>query len=149
MKILMVCLGNICRSPIAQGILSSKTKHLNVTVDSAGTAGYHIGNPPDRRSIEISERYNINLRNQRARQFTRADFDEFDIIYAMDTNNYAHLIALAKSQEEKEKIRMILNEREPGLFQSVPDPYYGGKNGFKEVYTLLEKACSKIVNQIE
>ena len=149
MKILMVCLGNICRSPIAQGILSSKTKHLNVIVDSAGTAGYHTGSPPDSRSIEIAKRHNIDLQNQRARQFTRNDFDEFDIIYAMDTNNYAHLIALTKNQKEKEKIRMILNEIEPGLFQSVPDPYYGGKNGFEKVYNLLEKACHKIVNQIE
>ena len=145
----MVCLGNICRSPIAQGILSSKTKHLNVIVASAGTAGYHTGSPPDRRSIEIAKRHNIDLQNQRARQFTRNDFDEFDIIYAMDTNNYAHLIALTKNQKEKEKIRMILNEIEPGLFQSVPDPYYGGKNGFEKVYNLLEKACHKIVNQIE
>ena len=149
MKILMVCLGNICRSPIAQGILSSKTKHLNVIVDSAGTAGYHTGSPPDSRSIEIAKRHNIDLQNQRARQFTRNDFDEFDIIYAMDTNNYAHLIALTKNQKEKEKIRMILNEIEPGLFQSVPDPYYGGENGFEKVYNLLEKACHKIVNQIE
>ena len=145
----MVCLGNICRSPIAQGILSSKTKHLNVIVDSAGTAGYHTGSPPDSRSIEIAKRHNIDLQNQRARQFTRNDFDEFDIIYAMDTNNYAHLIALTKNQKEKEKIRMILNEIEPGLFQSVPDPYYGGKNGFEKVYNLLEKACHKIANQIE
>ena len=145
----MVCLGNICRSPIAQGILSSKTKHLNVIVDSAGTAGYHTGSPPDSRSIEIAKRHNIDLQNQRARQFTRNDFDKFDIIYAMDTNNYAHLIALTKNQKEKEKIRMILNEIEPGLFQSVPDPYYGGKNGFEKVYNLLEKACHKIVNQIE
>ena len=144
----MVCLGNICRSPIAQGILSNKTKHLNVIVDSAGTAGYHIGTPPDSRAIEIAEKYNINLRDQRARQFTRADFDNFDIIYAMDTNNYAHLIALTKNQKEKEKIRMILNEIDPNLFQSVPDPYYGGKNGFEKVYTLLDKACAKIVNQI-
>ena len=144
----MVCLGNICRSPIAQGILINKTKHLNVIVDSAGTAGYHIGNPPDNRAIEIAEKYNINLRDQRARQFTRVDFDNFDIIYAMDTNNYAHLIALTKNQKEKEKIRMILNEIDPNLFQSVPDPYYGGKNGFEKVYTLLDKACAKIVNQI-
>ena len=148
-KILMVCLGNICRSPLAEGILKHKTKHLNVTIDSAGTAGYHIGNPPDIRSIEIARKYNINLSNQKARQFSRADFDKFDIIYAMDKNNYAHLISLTKNQEEKEKVRMILNEIEAGCFQSVPDPYYGGENGFQDVYNLLEKACNKIVMQIE
>ena len=147
-KILMVCLGNICRSPLAEGILKFKTKHLNVNVDSAGTAGYHIGNSPDIRSIEIARKYNIDISNQKARQFSRADFDEFDIIYAMDKSNYAHLIALAKSQKEKEKIRMILNEIESKSLKSVPDPYYGGKNGFQEVYDLLEKACSKIATQI-
>lgn len=149
MKILMVCLGNICRSPLAEGILASKTRHLKVSVDSAGTAGYHIGNPPDSRSIKIASKYNINLRNQRARQFNRSDFEEFDIIYAMDTNNYAHLIALANNQKERRKIRMILNEINPGLHESVPDPYYGGDNGFQEVYNILEKACDKIITQIE
>ena len=103
MKILMVCLGNICRSPLAEGILTSKTKHLNVIVDSAGTAGYHIGALPDSRSIEIADNYNIDLRNQRARQISRADFEEFDIIYAMDTNNYGHLMALANNQKERER----------------------------------------------
>lgn len=105
----MVCLGNICRSPLAEGILTSKTQHLKLKVDSAGTAGYHIGSLPDSRSIEIADKYNIDLRNQRARQFSSADFDEFDIIYAMDANNYGHLIALAKNQKEREKVRMILN----------------------------------------
>ena len=149
MKILMVCLGNICRSPLAEGVLTHKTKHLKIRVDSAGTAGYHIGALPDSRSIEIADKYNIDLRNQRARQFSRADFDEFDIIYAMDTNNYGHLIALANNQKEKKKVRMILNEINPGLFESVPDPYYGGDNGFQEVYDMLDKACEKIVAQIE
>ena len=149
MKILMVCLGNICRSPLAEGILTSKTKHLNIITDSSGTAGYHIGDLPDSRSIEIADKYNIDLRNQRARQFNRSDFDEFDIIYAMDTNNYGHLIALTNNQKEREKVRMILNEINPGLYESVPDPYYGGDNGFQEVYDMLDKACDKIVAQIE
>ena len=89
----MVCLGNICRSPLAEGILSSKGKGLNIEVDSSGSAAYHIGKQPDIRSIEIANKYNIDLNQQRARQFSRADFDEFDIIYAMDTNNYTHLIS--------------------------------------------------------
>lgn len=149
MKILMVCLGNICRSPLAEGILSSKGKHLNIEVDSVGTAGYHVGKKPDIRSIEIANKYAIDLNQQRARQFSRADFDEFDVIYAMDTNNYAHLISLASSETERNKIRMILNEINPNAYQSVPDPYYGGDNGFQDVYNMLDKACDKIIQDID
>ena len=149
MKILMVCLGNICRSPLAEGILSLKGKHLNLEVDSAGTAAYHIGKQPDIRSIKIANKYTIDLNQQRARQFSRADFDKFDIIYAMDTNNYAHLISLASTETERNKIRMILNEINPDTHQSVPDPYYGGENGFQEVYNMLDKACKKIIQNIE
>ena len=149
MKILMVCLGNICRSPLAKGILWSKGKHLNLEVDSAGTAAYHIGKQPDIRSIEIANKYAVDLNQQRARQFSRADFDKFDIIYAMDTNNYAHLISLASSETERNKIRMILNEINPNSYQSVPDPYYGGDNGFQDVYNMLDKACDKIIQDID
>ena len=149
MKILMVCLGNICRSPLAEGILSLKGKHLNLEVDSAGTAAYHIGKQPDIRSIEIANKYTIDLNQQRARQFSRADFDKFDIIYAMDTNNYAHLISLTFSKTERNKIRMILNEINPKAYQSVPDPYYGGENGFQDIYNMLDKACDKIIQNIE
>jgi protein-tyrosine phosphatase len=149
MKILMVCLGNICRSPLAEGILSLKGKHLNLEVDSAGTAAYHIGKQPDIRSIEIANKYIIDLNQQRARQFSRADFDKFDIIYAMDTNNYTHLISLASTETERNKIRMILNEINPKAYQSVPDPYYGGENGFQDIYNMLDKACDKIIQNIE
>ena len=149
MKILMVCLGNICRSPLAEGILSLKGKHLNLEVDSAGTAAYHIGKQPDIRSIEIANKYTIDLNQQRARQFSRGDFDKFDIIYAMDTNNYAHLISLASTETERNKIRMILNEINPKAYQSVPDPYYGGENGFQDIYNMLDKACDKIIQNIE
>ena len=149
MKILMVCLGNICRSPLAEGILAHKTKHLNIRVDSAGTSAYHIGELPDKRSIEIASKYNIDLSSQRARQFSRKDFEDFDIIYAMDTNNYAHLISLAENESERQKAKMILNETYPESFKSVPDPYYGGDNGFQIVYDMLDKACDKIVSKIE
>ena len=145
----MVCLGNICRSPLAEGILAHKTQHLDVTVESAGTAGYHIGKLPDERSIEIAKKHEIDISNQKARQFSRADFDEFDIIYAMDTNNFAHLTSLTENQNERDKIRMILNEINPESFESVPDPYYGGDNGFHIVYNMLDKACNKIITQIE
>ena len=149
MKILMVCLGNICRSPLAEGILTLKTKQLDVKVDSAGIAAYHIGEFPDKRSIEIADKYNINLRNQKARQFSHADFDKFDVIFAMDTNNLAHLISLTETEKERKKIRLILNEVNPKGFKSVPDPYYGGKNGFQNVYDMLDEACNKIVQNIE
>ena len=149
MKILMVCLGNICRSPLAEGILTYKTKHLNVSVDSAGTAAYHIGELPDKRSIEIASKYNIDLSSQRARQFSRQDFEDFDVIYAMDTSNYAHLISLSENKEEQKKIRLILNEINPSACESVPDPYYGTGNGFQIVYNMLNKACDKIVSSIE
>ena len=145
----MVCLGNICRSPLAEGILAHKTKHLNIKVDSAGTAGYHIGKLPDERSIEIAEKYNIDLTKQRARQFSRADFDDFDIIYAMDTNNYTHLISLANNETERNKVRLILNEVNPEKFESVPDPYYGGDDGFQNIYNMLDDACNKIISQID
>lgn len=145
----MVCLGNICRSPLAEGILAHKTQHLDVTVESAGTAGYHIGKLPDERSIEIANKYGIDISKQKARQFKRADFDEFDIIYAMDTKNFAHLNSLAVNQNERNKIRMLLNEINPESFDSIPDPYYGGDNGFQIVYNMLEKACNKIITQIE
>ena len=104
---------------------------------------------PDERSIEIANKYEIDISNQKARQFSRADFDEFDIIYAMDTNNFAHLTSLAENQNERNKIRMILNEINPESFDSVPDPYYGGDNGFHLVYNMLDKACNKIITQIE
>jgi len=145
----MVCLGNICRSPLAEGILAHKTKSLDIEVDSAGTAAYHVGELPDKRSIEIASKYNIDLSSQRARQFSRKDFEDFDIIYAMDTNNYAHLISLAENESERQKVKMILNETHPESFKSVPDPYYGGDNGFQIVYDLLNKACDKIVSKIE
>lgn len=149
MKILMVCLGNICRSPLAEGILASKTQHLDIIVDSAGTAAYHVGEMPDTRSIEIANKYGIDITDQRARQFNRVDFDTFDLIYAMDTNNYAHLISLAENEAERNKIKLILNEIDPKSFDSVPDPYYGGDNGFQIVYDMLDEACNKIVKRFE
>jgi len=145
----MVCLGNICRSPLAEGILKDKSKSLNIIVDSAGTAGYHTNNNPDIRSIDIAKKYNINISNQRARKFSKDDFNNFDVIYAMDTNNYSDIINMAQNQTEKNKVRMILNELYPNSFKSVPDPYYGGENGFQKVYDMLNLACDKIIENIE
>ena len=148
MKILMVCLGNICRSPLAEGILKNKAKHLNVVVDSAGTANYHIGKNPDIRSIEIAKKHGIDIKNQIARQFTKNDFKNFDIIYAMDKQNYYDIIKQATSEFDKKKVKLILNEINTNI-DSVPDPYYGGENGFNIVYEMLDKACEKIIFNIE
>ena len=145
----MVCLGNICRSPLAEGILRKKIRNTNIIVDSAGTAGYHIGKIPDKRSIEIAAKYNINLQNQKARQFNTTDFKKFDIIYAMDNQNYNHLRSLTSNNTERQKIKLILDELNPNTHESVPDPYYGGIDGFLNVYNLLDKACYKIVQNIE
>ena len=143
----MVCLGNICRSPLAEGILKSKAKNLEV--DSAGTAGYHVGKQPDIRSIDIAKKYDINLTNQRARQFSTRDFDDFDKIYVMDNDNYSKIISLARSQEDMDKVDLILNEIYPREYKSVPDPYYGGDEGFQNIYNLLEVSCEVIAKKYE
>ena len=127
----MVCLGNICRSPLAEGILKSKSN--KIIVDSAGTAGYHVGSRPDQRSIEIGLKNNIDITKQRARQFTSNDFDDFDKIYAMDNDNYSKIISLATNQDQIDKVDLILNEVYPNQFKSVPDPYYGGEKGFENI----------------
>ena len=145
----MVCLGNICRSPLAQGILEKKSINLNIEIDSAGTASYHIGKKPDIRSIEIAKKNNIDITNQRARQFSTEDFKKFDIIYAMDKNNYNHLYSLATTNEDRKKIKLILNEIDHKNNLSVPDPYYGENDGFKIVYTLLNDACDQIIKNLE
>jgi len=144
----MVCLGNICRSPLAEGILKNKTQNLDVFVDSAGTASYHVGNLPDSRSIEIANKNGIDLTNQRARQFSEKDFDDFDKIYAMDTNNYSNIISLARDQSDRDKVDVILNELTPKSYDSVPDPYYGAGDGFQIVYDMLDNACDAIVRKL-
>lgn len=150
MKILMVCLGNICRSPLAHGILEKKVndQKLNVVVDSAGTGSWHIGNPPDLRSIEIAEKNSISISSQRARQFKETDFEEFDLIYVMDKNNFNDISKLDFNNIYQNKIKLILNELYPSKNMEVPDPYYGNKNGFEHVYNLLEKACNMIISKI-
>lgn len=148
-KILMVCLGNICRSPLAEGILKSKVDADEVFVDSAGTAGYHIGNLPDPRSIEVARKHGLDITDQRCRKFTYKDFSKFDKIYAMDDMNYKNILSLAKNKEEAKKVKMILNETYPQQNLSVPDPYYGGDQGFENVYQMLDEACDVIVERLE
>ena len=140
----MVCLGNICRSPLAEGILQSKLDANFFSVDSAGTAAYHIGELPDLRSIAVAKKHGVDISNQRARKFDIKDFIEFDIIYAMDKENYQNICSLAKNNTELQKVKMILDEVKLSQNLSVPDPYYGGDDGFQNVYQLLDEACEKI-----
>ncbi len=150
MKILMVCLGNICRSPLAEGILKQKIKEKGLpwTVDSAGTGAWHIGELPDARSIAVAHKYGIDLTYQRARQFKAADFNRFDKIFAMDRSNYRDILRNAPNNGQKEKLEMILNVLHPGSNADVPDPYWDD-NGFEQVFRMLDKACEKIVDQNE
>jgi len=148
MRILMVCLGNICRSPLAEGILRSKTFLKDVEIDSAGTASYHVGNRPDKRSIAVAAKNDIDLSSLKGRQFGVSDFDNFDLIYAMDNSNYQNIIALARNDEDKQKVKLILNEIFPDENLDVPDPYTGGMHGFETVYKMLDQACDIIAEKI-
>ena len=147
-KVLMVCLGNICRSPLAEGILKSKVDGNSVFVDSAGTGGWHVGELPDLRSIQVARINGLNIKDQRCRKFTAKDFNDFDFIYVMDKSNYEDVMALAKSPADAAKVNMILNEVAANLNEEVPDPYYGGDNGFQQVYDMLNEACEQIANRL-
>lgn len=149
MRILMVCLGNICRSPLAEGILKFKVSPQKVFVDSAGTAGYHIGETPDSRSIDVAKKHGINISNQMSRKFEVEDFDAFDLIYAMDYENYLDIIKKSRNDYDKNKVKMILNELHPNSDKSVPDPYYGGNQGFNDVYKMLDTVCEVIAKKIQ
>lgn len=147
-KILMVCLGNICRSPLAEGILASKLPSDKFIVDSAGTGNYHIGRQPDQRSILVAKKNGLDITTQKGRQFTSKDFDEFDYIFVMDSSNYDNVIELAKSDLHKTKVEMILNHLFPGENVDVPDPYYGLQNGFDMVYEMLDETCGILAKKL-
>ena len=147
-KILMVCLGNICRSPLAEGILASKLPKNKFTVDSAGTGSWHIGRKPDERSIVTAKKNKIDISHQKGRQFTIRDFETFDYIYVMDNSNYNDIIHLAKTPEQRNKVQLILNELFPDENVDVPDPYYGLANGFDHVYEMLDQACELIAKKL-
>ena len=137
-RILMVCLGNICRSPLAHGILESKLPENHFYVDSAGTAAYHIGNSPDHRSIKVAKTHGIDISTQSARQFKASDFDTFDYIYAMDASNYNNIISLARHNEDIGKVKLFLEENTSISNKNVPDPYYGDSSDFEYVFDVIE-----------
>ena len=147
MKVLMVCLGNICRSPLAQGILESKVDADKVYVDSAGTSGWHDGKLADSRSIAVARKNGLDITNQRSRKFVAEDFDTFDLIYAMDKSNLRDILSLARNQEDVAKVKLILNEVSASD-KDVPDPYYGEGDGFVRVYNMLDEACEIIASKI-
>ena len=145
MKILMVCLGNICRSPLAEGILKNKVEleQLDWWVDSAGTGAYHVGEQPDPRSRAVAQKHGLNINTQRARQFTATDLEEFDFIFAMDQSNYRNILSLATTPRQREKVHLIL-EFTGATEHNVPDPYWDD-NGFEQVFQMLDKACSRLL----
>lgn len=148
-KILMVCLGNICRSPLAEGILKSKLSSDSFIVDSAGTGDYHIGKQPDSRSMAIARKHGLDISELKGRQFVISDFDAFDVIYVMDASNYYNVLTLARNDKDKAKVKFILNEIHPDQNEPVPDPYYGGNDGFENVYNMLNEACSMIAKNLK
>ena len=148
-KILMVCLGNICRSPLAEGILASKLPKEKFTVDSAGTGAWHSGKQPDSRSIAVAKQHQLDISSQKARIFKVEDFETFDYIYVMDKSNYRDVIRLAANDKQKEKVEIILNELYPDENVDVPDPYYGIANGFEMVFQMLNETCEIIATKLK
>ena len=146
-KILFVCLGNICRSPLAEGIMLKliADNNLPLLVDSAGTSHYHIGEKPDARTIANAQKHSVNLQALQARQFQVADFEEFDEIYVMDKSNLRNVLALTSNPAHQQKVSLFLNVLENKTIIEVPDPYYSSADGFEEFFQLVYKACEKLV----
>ena len=151
MKILFVCLGNICRSPMAEGIFREKARQLGVDVelDSAGTGGWHSGEAPDLRAQEAMRKKGLDISMLRARKFVASDFDRFDRIYVMDGSNHQNVMNLAETDDDRNKVHMMLNETHPGENRSVPDPYFGGDEGFRRVFDMLESAAEMALGDLK
>ena len=145
----MVCLGNICRSPLAEGILKSKLNTENFQIDSAGTSNFHEGELPDQRSIDVAAKHGLDITDQRSRPFSKKDFDAFDYIYVMDTSNHEDILKMAADENDEAKVELILNKIYPGENRSVPDPYHDSINGFENVYQMLDESCAVIAKELE
>lgn len=145
----MVCLGNICRSPLAEGILQDKAAKagFNWTVESAGTNSYHIGDCPHHLSQKVAKMNGIDISKQRARRFVPEDFERYDKIYALAEDVMNDIGYISKNKFDGEKIDLLMNELYPGRNLDVPDPYYGGEPGYHEVYKMLDKVCDKIIEK--
>ncbi|HEX5151508.1 MAG TPA: low molecular weight protein-tyrosine-phosphatase [Parafilimonas sp.] len=149
MKILMVCLGNICRSPLGEGILQHKANKagLDWIVDSAGTGNYHIGEPPHRLSQKVAKLNGVEICDQKCRQFVKGDMAEFDKIYAMDSDVYNDIQRISRELWDPSKTDLLMNEVYPGSDMDVPDPWFGGEKDFHEVYHMISKACDAIIKK--
>jgi protein-tyrosine phosphatase len=149
MKILMVCLGNICRSPLAEGILQEKAFNagLKWSVESAGTNGYHDGEPPHRLSQKVANINGLDISRQRSRSFTIKDFDVYDKIYVMAQEVIDDLKRISGKKYNASKVEFLMNEVYPGADMDVPDPWYGTEPGYHEVYKMIDRACEAIVNK--
>ncbi|MEH1910544.1 MAG: low molecular weight protein-tyrosine-phosphatase [Nostoc sp.] len=151
-KLLFVCLGNICRSPSAENIINHLIEQAglseHILCDSAGTSSYHIGSPPDRRmSAAAATKLGIKLRG-RARQFQKSDFQDFDLILAMDQENYENILALDQTKQYQHKVRLMCEFCSRHTLKEVPDPYYGGQDGFNQVIDLLIDACEGLLTKV-
>lgn len=148
-RILVVCLGNICRSPLAEGILLHlvNTHNINLTIDSAGTSDYHINQSPDSRTVSNAKMHKIDLTKLKARQFLQSDFDKFDRILVMDKSNFRDVLSLARHEEDKLKVDLFLNILHPGKNMEVPDPFYGGESGFENVFNLVWSTSERLIEQ--
>lgn len=149
MKILMVCLGNICRSPLAEGIMRSKLPE-DFIVDSAGTIDMHQGSNPDKRSVKTAAKYGIDISKQCSRPITTEDLNYFDKIYCMDLNNLENVISLAQNEEQRSKISLLMEAADLNHTSGdeVPDPYWSELDGFEKVYNQLDEACEKIAQKL-
>ena len=135
---------------MADGLMRKKVteNNLDIVVDSAGTSGFHVGEAPDNRMRETAKERNTPIDDLRARQFSVDDFDNFDLIYAMDSGNLKNILSLARNENDRKKVKLILNESHPGKDLEVPDPYYGGERGFLEVYDMLDEATDVILEKL-
>jgi protein-tyrosine phosphatase len=149
-KILFVCTGNICRSPLAEGILKDKLrkKKISAEVDSAGMEDFHVGDPPDERAFLTAKKRGIDISGHRGRLFETDDFDYFDKIYIMDSIHYTALSRMSRNEKDLEKVDYTMNVIEPGKNIPVQDPWYDGMNAFEKVYKQLDQACEKIADWI-